>query len=63
MPQSPLVALHEAAGAALSDRGGWTVPEAYGALDAGLQAARAGAIVADLSWVDVLDLQAPELRR
>jgi folate-binding protein YgfZ len=61
--KTPLLSAHLAANATMADESGWLVPTSFGAVDAGVAAARAGAICLDLAWVEVLDLQAPELRR
>ena len=63
MHKTPLLSAHLAANATLADESGWLVPTSFGAVDDGITAARAGAVCFDLAWVDVLDLQAPDLRR
>lgn len=63
MHKTPLLPAHLTANATLAEEAGWLVPESFGPVDAGVAAARAGAAVFDLAWVDVLDLQAPDLRR
>ena len=63
MHKTPLLSAHLAANATMADESGWLVPTAFGPVDEGVAAARAGAVCLDLAWIEVLDLQAPELRR
>ncbi|MCK6524076.1 hypothetical protein L6R49_21925 [Myxococcota bacterium] len=63
MKTSPLHATYTAQGASLGDWGGGAVPRGFGPLQDEVDAARAGAIVVDLSPLGVLELEGSDTPR
>lgn len=63
MHKTPLFDAHFAHSAVLEEEEGWLVPARFGDVATEVAAARAGAVVLDLSYVDVLSLEGEALQR